>query len=826
MRRKLILLEVLCVIMLPLCAQGVSVKDSEMKQLQSWVGAKFEGIPGQEEGEPRIEVIENYDPVQMNNRNGHPMKMGGKEYTHGLYCHANSHLEVIIPEGINKFEAIVGIDSNDQTSGGRGSVIGSIVSKSTTIWKTEVLREGMDPLPVNLSLKGETRLSLMLYDSGDGYACDQFDWADAKVTLTNGKELWLGDLPLTKPSKKPFTEELPFSFVYEDHSSRDRLMAWTRERAMVKLDDNRSARTVTYTDPGTLLQVRCEAIEYHDYPVVEWTLYFKNTGTQDTPVIENIRPLDTVFTRGGENEYQLRYHTGDLCTADSYEPHVETLAPKAQKSIANTGGRPTQSAFPYFNLGTNQEGMIIVVSWAGQWSSQFTRDDRTGITVSAGQELTHFILHPGEEVRTPMIVVQFWQGDPLTAQNIWRRWMVDHSLPRPGGKLPPAPMMEACSSHWFGEMINADSKSQMYFVDRYLEKGMKLDYWWMDAGWYINSWGWPNTGTWEVDEKRFPGGFRPITDYIRTKGVKSLVWFEPERVTPGTWLYEKHPEWLLGKDGEWKLLNLGNTEAREWLTNHVDKILVDGGIDFYRQDFNFDPLPYWRANDTEDRQGITEIRHVEGYFAYWDGLRQRHPEMLIDSCASGGRRNDLETLRRAVPLLRSDYIMEPVGNQCHTYALSYWFPYYGTGSSKTSTYDVLSVLCPSFNSCWDLRSEEIDWPRLANIIKEWKEFAPNFYGDYYPLTSYSLGNDQWIAWQFNRPEAGEGMVQAFRRADSSFESARFRLSALEPEKTYKVWNTLGGTPVEQSGKELMERGLLISMEERPMAVVYRYQAVK
>ncbi len=825
MRKSLIVLEVLCVIVLPVCAQAVSVKESEMKELQSWVEAKFEGQAGVELGEARIEVFENNDPVQMNIRNGRPMRLGAKEYNHGLYCHANSYLEVVIPEGMAQLDTIVGIDSNEQTSGGRGSVVASVESNGTTLWRSEVLREGMPPVPVSLDLKGQTRISLILNDSGDGIACDQFDWADAKVTIKGGKEVFLGDLPLTKPGKRPFNDSYHFSFTYAGRPSRDRLFTWNRERSLVKLDDNRSARSITYSDPDTHLQVRCEAIEYHDFPVIEWTLYFKNTGTVDTPLIENIRPLDTVFTRAGEDEFKLRYHTGDLCTADSYEPHVQNLPPNFEKNIANTGGRPTQSAFPYFNLGTGNEGMLIVVSWAGQWSTQFVRDQHSGIKVSAGQELTHFILHPGEEVRTPMIVLQFWQGDPLTAQNVWRRWMVAHSLPRPGGKLPPAPMMEACSSHWFGEMINADSKSQMYFVDRYLEKNMRLDYWWMDAGWYINTSGWPNTGTWEVDEKRFPGGFRPITDHIHAKGMKSLVWFEPERVTPGTWLYD-HPQWLLGKDGEWKLLNLGNPEAREWLTNHIDKILVDGGIDLYRQDFNFDPLPYWRANDTEDRQGITEIRHVEGYFAYWDELRRRHPEMLIDSCASGGRRNDLETLRRAVPLLRSDYIMEPVGNQCHTFALSYWFPYYGTGSSKTSTYEILSVLCPSFNSCWDMRSEEIDWPRLASIIKEWKEYAPNFLGDYYPLTSYSLGNDQWIAWQFDRPEAGEGMIQAFRRADSPFESARFRLNALDPEKTYKVWNTADGKSIEQNGKELMEHGLLVSMEERPAAVVYRYQTVK
>jgi alpha-galactosidase len=108
----------------------------------------------------------------------------------------------------------------------------------------------------------------------------------------------------------------------------------------------------------------------------------------------------------------------------------------------------------------------------------------------------------------------------------------------------------------------------------------------------------------------------------------------------------------------------------------VSGLITGQGIDLYRQDFNMDPLGYWRAADEPDRQGITEMRHVEGYLAYWDELRRRHPGLLIDSCASGGRRNDLETLRRAVPLLRSDYQSfqgDPAyapGNQGHTYGLS------------------------------------------------------------------------------------------------------------------------------------------------------------
>lgn len=70
-----------------------------------------------------------------------------------------------------------------------------------------------------------------------------------------------------------------------------------------------------------------------------------------------------------------------------------------------------------------------------------------------------------------------------------------------------------------------------------------------------------------------------------------------------------------GEDGV-RLLNLGNPEARRWLTDHIDRLLTQEGIDLYRQDFNMDPLEFLRAADAPDRQGITENKHVVGYLAY------------------------------------------------------------------------------------------------------------------------------------------------------------------------------------------------------------------
>src|SRR3972149_2598047 len=99
-------------------------------------------------------------------------------------------------------------------------------------------------------------------------------------------------------------------------------------------------------------------------------------------------------------------------------------------------------------------------------------------------------------------------------------------------------------------------------------------------------------GTWEPDPKRFPRGLRPVSDYLHAEGAKLIVWFVPERAVRGTWLYENHPEWLVGRNGERKLLNLGNPEAWTWITNRVDKLITEQGIDLYRQDGG-GWLPFW-----------------------------------------------------------------------------------------------------------------------------------------------------------------------------------------------------------------------------------------
>jgi len=801
-----------------------------LSESRRWTAAAFEGTTLELKTAVGLNVLANHGPVFANRQAGLPLKLDNTVFARGIYCHAPSKLLVRLPSAGERFSARVGVTSNGMTRPGRGSIVCGVTVGGQDAFRSGVLSEGMASVPVQVDLRGASEFFLEVEPTADGISCDQAAWVDASITLADGKTVGLGDLRIARVDRRPFPKRPPFSFRYGDRPSSELLAEWPVTRETRRLDAQRSERIVTYRDPQAGLVVNCRGIEYDDYPTIEWAVTFENTGTSETPILSDVRTLDVRFERDVDGEFALHHLRGDDCTPASYEPLETPLGARSEFVFAPSGGRPTQGAFPYFNIAWPREGVIAAVGWPGQWMARFTRDEGVGLRIEAGQELLRLKLRPGERVRGPLAVLQFWTGDRVDAQNVWRRWMLAHNLPRPGGALRP--ILSSCSGG-FMPGLRCDEAGERRFIDAFAKEGVRLDYWWMDAGWYPCGDGWPRVGTWEPDTERFPRGLRAVSDHVHQMGSKLIVWFEPERVVAGTWLAQNHPEWIHGgADGG--LLDLGNADARAWLIEHVDRLLTEHGIDLYRQDFNVDPLPYWRAADPPDRQGITELRHVEGYLAYWDELRRRHPDLLIDSCASGGRRNDLETLRRAVPLLRSDYQSfqgDPsfaLGNQCHTYGLSSWFPFYGQGvyfNEQDLTYNVRSHFCPALGLAADVRRPDIDWESLRRLSGEWKTISEFLLGDFYPLTPYSLDPEAWLAWQFDRPETGEGVVQVFRRGESIHESARLRPRGIARDATYSITDLDQSDTTRVAGHELLDKGLLVTVPQPIAAKILVYRRV-
>ena len=87
---------------------------------------------------------------------------------------------------------------------------------------------------------------------------------------------------------------------------------------------------------------------------------------------------------------------------------------------------------------------------------------------------------------------------------------------------------------------------------------------------------------------------------------------------------------------------------------------------------------------------------------------------------------------------------------------------FATGTGRTDAYSARTALAPLLGLGYDVRRDDTDFAAIRRLVEEWREVAPNYYGDFYPLTPWTYAIDTWMAWQFDRPEAGRGVIQAFR----------------------------------------------------------------
>ena len=587
------------------------------------------------------------------------------------------------------------------------------------------------------------------------------------------------------------------------------------------------------------LEIRVEYKEYKDFPVTEWVAYFENISDRNSKILSDIRIADGILKGDG---LSLTYSNGDDLTASGYSFFEQDLSERFVLS-PNASGTPCAGAAPYMRLHGTNGGINIAVGWSGRWVAEFEKTDQ-GVSVAFGQKRCNLYLKPGEIFRTPRINFEGYAGDENHGRNLWRRFYIKHILPKDRDGSPLHPKL---CLHLFGEgdkpeFSGATEKGQINALREYIKKGLKPDIWWLDAGWYPCDYHWDHVGTWEENPVNWPNGIERLGEECEKQGVDFLLWFEPERVRPGTWLADNHPEWLLkgsNPDDINMLLDLGNREANDWLINHIDRLIKKYKVKIYRQDFNFDPAPIWEHNEADDRVGAMENLHIQGYYRYWDALINKNPGLWMDSCASGGRRNDPETMRRAVPLHYTDigYGDHAIKQKQHRFMFE-WIPYF---RAHNRSWDVDGEMVwfsddPFYNFhvddfCYQLACA----PALTDIIvynADQKSFetarknhpiwrrAAEFMtkADYYPLTEPRFNLEDFYAMEFYNPENKKGFFQVISNIKVKSPSFTARLT-LDPSLNYTVENSATGEIRIISGKELTE-GVEITLSPRTGVIFF------
>jgi alpha-galactosidase len=593
----------------------------------------------------------------------------------------------------------------------------------------------------------------------------------------------------------------------------------------------RPAAPLRETVPG----LRIETQAYPDQAATEWQFRLRAPEAGESPLYENLKSADFEVAFPPDAKVRLQWNKGSHSEPGDFEPKTNPLVVGEVFSLESFGGRSSDGVMPYFNLASEGGGLIFAVGWTGDWKASFELQANGKVRVIAGLKRTRFRLAPGEEVRLPSILAMNYSGDWIDGQNQFRRLMLAHHTPK---NHPPMTLMpvEAGVHGIFPFNVTSEEKLVQLATDIAALK-LPLDCYHLDAGW--NEGGFPKgQGNPQADPIRFPNGLAPVGAAVRKTGMRFLAWFEPERAMRGTWLEREHPDWLMKptdtpdrlryqeRDG-FLLLDLGNLKARQWAIESTSEEIARSGLSFYRQDFNLYPSYFWHTDEKPDEVGLREIRHINGLYAFLDELARRHPDLILDNCAAGGRRLDFEMMRRCIVLWRSDntwgHETFPQNVQAMTHGLSHWLPLHGLGAAATDDLALRSGMgaCGGFSI--NYRNPKAV-AALRKHLESYLKIRPLYTGDYFPLTPHSLDTTSWIAWQFHRADLNEGVIQVFRRPEAASEKITVKLRGLDPQQRYEIENLDGGKEV-RTGAELMQ-GYDITLREKPAAAVLVLKVVK
>jgi alpha-galactosidase len=763
---------------------------------------------------------------------GDTIRLGSDKFVHGLGVHANSELIIELPDKAKSFSAVIGYQNNEMIrKHATSKLIFSIEDVlGKTIWKSEPLSVTDKPVKINLPLNGTRKFKLKIESVDNVIEYTHCNWGNADVTLQNGKKIFLDELI----RRNSLISSLPFSFSLDDKSSRDFLSSWFAIYSD-SIAKDKIYHTIKWTKPDASFEVRCCLAEFTTHSAVEWKLYFKNKGNKNSPVLQNVWVLDATLSGSEKSDgslaemfqvtepVRIHYVRGTDATIYDYQPNTVNLRTNEPFIMETRGGRSSDRFLPFWNVEYRGKGLVTAMGWSGDWKAEYNYySEGSRVSMKAGMKNLSTYLKPSEEISSPTICLLYWEGDEAwRGNNLFRRYMRDQWLPKWYGKEP----MIYAQSGGANRLEDKNESNQLDYIKKIAGTGANL--YWLDAGWYqegvlSDNW-WDARGNWFPDKKKFPNGMKIISDAAHKNGMKFLLWFDPECVSPQTEIANKYPQWVIRKSPDgYGILNYGNPDALKYITDLISSELKDWDVDIFRNDFNIDPDSFWKLADEPGRRGITEIRCIEGLYKFWDELLKRKPGMLIDNCAAGGRRIDYETCKRSVALTRTDYITNDfVADQNHTYGLSSYVLINGTGYGMTfNKYQDRSVVTASvgYGFVPDKNGiTHVPADSAKKVYDEIKSYNYLFLGDYYPLTDYSLSDKVWMVLQFDQPEKGEGCALFFRRANAPFAEGEFDLKALDPQSTYKL--TFIDTGKEITGKGDQVKKVSVKLNKEESAVV-------
>ncbi|HGF8054339.1 TPA: alpha-galactosidase [Enterococcus faecium] len=589
------------------------------------------------------------------------------------------------------------------------------------------------------------------------------------------------------------------------------------------VDNNDESKTlkVYILDSVTNVQVELLYTIYRDYPVITRSARVMNKG-KDIQIIENISSLSLDLPDANYEWQQLSGAWGRERTIKS-----RTLQQGIQ-SIESTRGISSHQHNPFVtlkrkNTDENQgEAIGAALVYSGNFLIQAEVDtwDVTRLQVGINPFGFNWKLNPGEIFTAPEAILVY-SSKGLNAMSQTFHQLFRKRLARGKWREKDRPVL---INNWEATYFDFDEEKLVNIAKKAFDVGIELFV--LDDGWFGERENdCAGLGDWHVNPKRLPRGIGSLSEKIRSFGMKFGLWFEPEMVNKDSELYRTHPNWIISTPNRKPnhgrnqyVLNFGLDEVVENIFDQMCKIIDESNLDYIKWDMNRPLTDVFDSHLLADQQGEVFHRYVLGVYRLYEKLITKYPNILFESCSSGGGRFDPGMLHYAPQAWASDD-SDAIERLKIQYGTSMLYPLSSIGAHVSivpnhQTNRITPIKTRGNVAFFGAFGYELDLNELSEgdlrIVKEQIAFYKKYRtiihnGTFYRLLS-PFDDDNQTAWMVVSHDKKTAIVAHYKTLNEvNAPYRRLKLKGLDNDGLYNV-----GQNSLRSGMELMRAGLVCS----------------
>lgn len=444
--------------------------------------------------------------------------------------------------------------------------------------------------------------------------------------------------------------------------------------------------------------------------------------------------------------------------------------------------------------------------------------DRLRVLMGINPDRFNWVLNNNDSFETPEVVIAFTDSGLNELSQTYHK-LYNNNLVRSKWKNRPRPIL---NNNWEATFMDFTEESILKIAKKAKEAGVELFV--LDDGWFgTRDDDFSGLGDWVENPKKLPQGMAGLARKIKAMGLDFGFWIEPEMVNPDSNLYRRHPDWVLSVPGRKSslgrhqlVLDFSRDEVVEAIFNMLYKVINGAPISYIKWDMNRPLTEVFSVGAPAKEQGMIYHKYVLGVYKLYEKLIAAFPDILFESCSSGGNRFDAGMLYYAPQAWCSDNT-DAIDRINIQYGSSYGYPIASIGSHVSAvpnqqTGRTVSITTRANVAYFGTFGYELDLNEISDeefaevkqqieFMKEHRELIQ--YGDFYRLRSpFETNQSAWIVVSEDKKKAIVGFYNITSKVNSV--PGFIKLTGLDPDTLYKMEGK------EYFGDELMNLGITIS----------------